>query len=543
VEVVVNLCRAILVACIAAVLGAGSGTAAFTPPALKGTPTFFVSGHGWGHGIGMSQYGAQGFAQNGSTYEEILSHYYTGTELGTTTVKTIRVLLATNTSLTVSSQGPWKVKDGTGAVTQLDAGAVTLNPQLNFKLPGSSDPTQFTGPLVFTGTVAAPLTFKKPYRGTFTIASDGTKVTLVNTVPLEAYLYGVVPSEMPSTWLDEALKVQAVAARSYAVATRKTSGAFDVYADTRSQVYGGIFAEAPATTAAVDETAGQVVMYGGKVAVTYFCSTSGGKTASIADVWDSAPVPYLVSVDDPYDNISPYHDWGPVSFTEAAVAKALGVKGRVLDLQTTLNDSGRVESVAVVTDASEKTVSGSQLQKALKLRSTWFVVGALALDPLPKTTIAYGTPLTLTGLARGLTDVMLQSRVPGTTEWTDVQPVDAAPDGSFSLHVKAEAPAEFRLASEKAGTPASKLLVAPAVKVSVPPARTLVRGRVDPLLPGAAVQLQALGADGKWSTLGSTKVGADGKYELPYAFKAGTYRVRVAAGRHWAVALAKFVLK
>ena len=117
---------------------------------------------------------------------------------------------------------------------------------------------------------------------------------------------------MPSEWHMEALKVQAVAARSYALASRKDSGNFDVFADTRSQVYGGILSENSRTTAAVNATKGQIVLFQGKVAWTFFSASSGGRTASIQDVWpDAEPLPYLVSVDDPHDTISPYHDWGP----------------------------------------------------------------------------------------------------------------------------------------------------------------------------------------------------------------------------------------
>ena len=398
-------------------------------------------------------------------------------------------------------------------------------------------------PLTFSATAAYPLYFKKPYRGTFTVTSDGTKLTLVNTVPLESYLYGVVPSEMPSSWLDEALKAQAVAARSYAVATRKTAGAFDVYADTRSQVYGGILAESAAASAAVDETAGQVVLYNGAVAITYFSSTSGGKTASIEDVWDSAPVPYLVSVDDPYDTISPYHDWGPVSFTAAKVQSALKVPGRVLDLQTTLNASGRVADVTAVGDQGDVSLTGAQVQTALGLRSTWFDVGVLALDPLPKTTILYGTQLALTGIDRNLSDVQLESRVRGDTTWTPVGPVTANPDGSVSMPITADAPAEYHFVTGGVGSTVSTLLVAPAVTISVPKARTLIKGRVEPLLPGAALQVQQQGADGKWTTLARSTVGVDGRYLVPVQFTAGTFRVRVAPGKHWAVALVKFVLK
>ena len=116
----------------------------------------------------------------------------------------------------------------------------------------------------------------------------------VNSVALEAYLYGVVPSEMPKDWLPEALKAQAVAARSYALAVRKTGSWFDLYPDTRSQVYLGIAHEAPSTTAAVQETAGEVVLYQGRLATTYFFSSSGGRTASAPEVWPSSPpTPYL----------------------------------------------------------------------------------------------------------------------------------------------------------------------------------------------------------------------------------------------------------
>src|ERR1044071_1219012 len=137
----------------------------------------------------------------------------------------------------------------------MPAGEPTLNPQPGVQGAGRGARQSFLGPLVFTS--QTPLVFKNSYRGTFTVTSDGKQLTLVNTVPLEQYLYAVVPSEMPKTWPAEALKAQAVAARSYALAVRQTTGAFDVYPDTRSQVYGGVTAEAPTATAAVDATVGQ----------------------------------------------------------------------------------------------------------------------------------------------------------------------------------------------------------------------------------------------------------------------------------------------
>jgi stage II sporulation protein D len=540
----VILRRATVLLLLLSGLIAGNGSARFTPPALKGTPQFIVSGHGWGHGVGMSQWGAYGFAQNGYTYDKILAHYYPGTELVTSTVKSIRVLLANTASVTISSTGPWKLKDGTASATTLPAGKVTLNPQLTFKLPDGTEPQTFTGPLTFTAASASSsLVFKKPYRGTFTVTSDGSKLTLVNTVPLEQYLYAVVPSEMPKTWLPEALKVQAVAARSYALAVRKTTGLFDVYSDTRSQVYGGVSAEAPATTAAVDATAGSVLDYAGRIALTYFSSTSGGRTAAIGDVWKSAPVPYLVSVSDPYDTISPYHDWGPIAFSGTKLKQALKVPGRLLDIQTTVNASQRITNVTAIGDKGERVVSGADARTALGLRSTWFRVGVLALDPLPATTVTYGSAVTLTGLGRSLSDLELEERVPPAVAWTPNRAIRIAADGSFSVAIKPAAPAEYRVSSGGVTTPSTTVAVAPRVNLKASADLTSLVGAVRPKLPGAPVQIQQLDeAAGRWTPVAKTTVSASGRFTVTPSVLGGTYRARVVAAHGWAVAVSGKVL-
>ena len=188
-----------------------------------------------------------------------------------------------------------------------------------------------TGPLTFSPGGAPLALAGKAYRGQLRAILTGKTLEAVNVVGLESYLYGVVPSEMPYIWSPDALEAQAVAARSYALATRKQKGDFDVYGDVRSQVYGGIAAEHYETTAAVDKTRRQVVLYNGKVATTFFFSTSGGRTAAIQDAWPkSAPVPYLVSVADPYDTLSPWHNWGPVLVDGAKLRKALKLAGPVI---------------------------------------------------------------------------------------------------------------------------------------------------------------------------------------------------------------------
>src|SRR5262249_30741275 len=125
-----------------------------------------------------------------------------------------------------------------------------------------------------------------------------------------------------------------------------TASNFDLYGDTRSQVYGGISVEMAATTAAVDATAGQVVLYDGRVATTYFSSSSGGRTASAAEAWGK-PVPYLASVVDPYDTYSPNHDWGPVLVDASRLGRMLRVPG-LSDLQTTAGTSRHVQTVSAV---------------------------------------------------------------------------------------------------------------------------------------------------------------------------------------------------
>src|SRR5205085_238392 len=155
--------------------------------------------------------------------------------------------------------------------------------------------------------------------------------------------------------------------RSYALSDLP-AGAFDLFPGVRSQVYGGVRAEQPETNAAVEATAGQVLSYGGAVAQTFFYSTSGGRTVSAEDAWGK-PIPYLVSVPDPYDSISPYHDWGPVSFTAARLAKALKSPGRLLDVQTTPNGSGRVGTVTALGATGESTSPGVKVRTALGLRA------------------------------------------------------------------------------------------------------------------------------------------------------------------------------
>jgi stage II sporulation protein D len=337
-----------------------------------GSPTFAVSGFGWGHGVGMSQCGAYGFAKKGRGYREILAHYYRGTEIGTVSGPRIRVLLASGrSSVEIASDAPFRVQDRSGT-RELPAGRHRLGEGL--RLTAGDTDVQLAGTVTFLPG-KSPLVLDRPYRGRLVVSLASGGLQVVNDLGIEKYIRGVIAGEMPADWHPEALKVQAVAARTYALASRRPAQEFDVFADTRSQVYGGVNAEEKTTNAAASATKGQVVEYKGKIAWTFFSASSGGRTAAIADVWDDAePQPYLVSVDDPFDDVCPYHRWGPIDFTVSELRSALGDKipAGLQSLTVKRNDSGRVDVVVAKGAGRTTQISGSEMRSALGLRSTWF---------------------------------------------------------------------------------------------------------------------------------------------------------------------------
>jgi stage II sporulation protein D len=211
------------------------------------------------------------------------------------------------------------------------------------------------------------------YRGDIEVRVDGRGVTAINEIDMDSYLRGVVAGEMPSSWPLEALKVQAVAARTYALATRKTVGAFDQYPDTRSQVYRGVTGESVRSDAAVSDTAGRIVTYDGVPAVTYYFSTSGGHTENVEFSFvGSLSKPWLVGVPDPYDTQSPYHRW-QVSFSASRLDRALRAPGAFKRLKVLQRGvSPRVVRAQVIGSAGSRTLTGPQVRSALGLRDTWF---------------------------------------------------------------------------------------------------------------------------------------------------------------------------
>jgi SpoIID/LytB domain protein len=510
------------------VLAAPASARVEATPARAPTPLFVVSGHGWGHGVGMGQYGAYGYAKHGLGYRAILAHYYPGTTIGPASVRKVRVLLAQGKAkFTLSSTADFTVTDEAGKKHDVAAGTITLDSKLKLKVDTAAKAKALPGPLLFAPG-DAPLELGRPYRGQIQVTAASGKLQAVNVVGLEPYVQGVVANEMPHTWAPEALKAQAVATRSYAL-SHLQSGSFDLYPDTRSQVYRGVAGEAPETNAAVQATAGQVVLYGGRVAKTFFFSTSGGRTMSAADAWGT-PIPYLVSVPDPYDTLSPYHDWGPFAFTAAKLGKALHVQGRLVDVQMQTNGSGRVADVTAIGANGESTVTGVAVRKALGLRSTWFSVGVASLSPPAGAgPVVYGGRAKLTGLARAMSSVGLESRAVTAKTWASAGRVRPAADGTFTATVKPTTSTWYRLAVGTLRTAQVRVAVAPLVRFDLSPSNTSFTGVVRPVLPNALVEIQRMKGT-SWSTVAKTRTDASSDFTATLQLSAGSYRARVTPG-------------
>jgi SpoIID/LytB domain protein len=338
--------------------------------------TLFIRGGGNGHGIGMSQYGTYGYALHGWTYKDILAHYYTGTQLGTTNPnQAVRVLLGGGSAAFAGATragGKTLNPSLTYDVVPLPTGQLALVNQTTHKRVG-----RFNAPLTATGPGPLSLAGQGAYRGSFEFRPTGSGgVYTVNVIGLDDYVRGVIAAEMPSTWGPQALETQAVAARTYAITTDVSGTFYNLYPDTRSQMYRGVSAETPATDAAVAATSGQIVTYNGAPVVTYFSSSSGGHTENIEDAWPGASAsPWLRGVDDPYDGAGgdPYHRWTH-QLSVTAAAKQLGrlLKGKLVGIRVTQHGvSPRIMSAQVIGSKGSTTVSGPQLQSAFGLLSTW----------------------------------------------------------------------------------------------------------------------------------------------------------------------------
>ncbi len=480
---------------------------------------FLLDGRGWGHGVGLSQWGAEGYARNGFSYQQILAHYYPHTVLTAVHPRPVRVLLARGQrAVRIGSTAPFLVVDARGRKLHLPARAVVIDRRFVLRHMHLRQPLHFEPG-------AQPLQVDlAPYRGDVVVKRKPGGLMAVNVLPLDRYLRGVVPREAPMGWHVATYEAQAVAARSYTLATLHPLEDFDQFSDTRSQVYGGIRAETPATNLAIGATAGQVLTYGGRIITAYYFSSSGGRTSAVQDAWPGmGPVPYLVSVPDPYDYISPHHVWPTRVMTAAQVGAALHVHG-VRDARVVLNSSGRAASVRVLGANGWRTIPALVAIKQFKLGSNDFELSALTLDA-PTAPALFGSKLHVSGWVRGLGKARLQELTP--VGWETVAHVRSAPDGRFALSLRASRSVELRLAYNGVAGDTVSFGVIP--KVSLRADGTSLRVSVAPRLP---LEVQRL-TNNEWRPV------ARGNGLFSRTLRPGSYRVSVRGGSTYVATISR----
>ncbi|MGX7723237.1 SpoIID/LytB domain-containing protein [Rhodococcus sp. 5G237] len=354
--------------------------------AVSADTPFTFSGFGHGHGRGMGQWGAYGYAQDGWTAERIIGHYYGGTELGTVDDAMIAVRLMARDDHTLD------VYSDTGMIVagkQLAPGeAAHLTPT-----PDGGANVVVTegcsGDVLWQAATDLPwvdpidlaedrpanehLTMcsdDKTYRGALGVVLDGTAPRTVNRLHVEDYLRSVVPAEALPAWADtggaEALRAQAIAARSYALAEKRHEK-WQTCDTTDCQVYGGSGVEDPRTDDGVRTTRGTVLMKDGEVVRSEFSASTGGYSAGGT----------FPPVEDEGDKVAPNREWAK-TFTAAEIGSKFGVGDlqafEVLSRNNLGPEGGRVTRVRVV--GSDRTIetTGAEARTKLGLRSDWFTV-------------------------------------------------------------------------------------------------------------------------------------------------------------------------
>ncbi len=356
-----------------AALAALSGLGAIAP-AAGASVNWVVHGRGFGHGVGMSAYGAYGYALHGKGYRFILGHYYPGTALGTISgPRVVRVLLdvaGEDVGFSAATSACGTALDPRRSYqAHRDGGTVKL------RSSGGKPIADCGRRLRAAGNGTIEIAGLGRYRGALeTVPSESSPASLnvVNALAVDQYVKGVIPNESPPSWPVAELKAQAIASRSFALTGGVGGNGFDLYADTRSQVYKGLESEYASTDAVAEATRGQVLEYGGKVAETLFSACSGGHTESIQYVFGSA-IPYLVGVPDPYDYYCPLHKW-TLRFSGPEISARLGayLDGRLEQVVVTKHGlTPRIVEAKLIGTGGVTTVTGEQLEVALGGYATW----------------------------------------------------------------------------------------------------------------------------------------------------------------------------
>lgn len=366
-----------------------------------------VIGAGWGHGRGMSQYGASAAAKKGLTYDKILAFYYSGTTLGALKDSTMRVWITADSDAAVQVRpvSGQTVADSAGHSVTLPTGPSYAQWRISRSGPnrvlayrnavGAWLPYQaknliptrvwyVSNPSTGTVKLAMPGGSTRVYSGKLALRFKGARAITVNYVSMETYLRTVVPAEMPAEWAPEALKAQAVAARTYAAkerASRPSGAIYDICDSSSCQVYkdnGGRFAT---TDRAIAATANTVVLYKDGLALTQFTNSNGGWAAGDPDL------AYLTAKKDPYD---PVKTWTK-TLTAADFQKAYPAIGTFVSVQVATRQgvgpyagAGRAATVKITGSAGSVTVSGRSFKSKFGLKETLFSFSSAAVNATKK---------------------------------------------------------------------------------------------------------------------------------------------------------------
>lgn len=404
----IGSCHLGLVALTAALTLGGFSAAAhadqtyYVPVSKKWT----VNGHGYGHGHGMSQYGAQGAALSGLPYHKIVKFYYPGTRWGEARGR-VRVLISADSTsdlmvratrgLTVRDlhdRAQWRLprKPGLDRWRLTPAGDGSTVVQFHdadgwqrWRIPDGrgtfKSDAQFDarGPLSLLLPSGDGLT-SRPYRGSLRLArpyAGAASRDTVNVLRMDQYVQGVVPYEMPASWHPQALRSQAVAARTYAAWLRAQNPTryYQICDTVSCQVYGGMAAETDTTNNAVQASATRILTHLDQPAFTQFSSSSGGWTSDGGQ-------PYLLAQRDPYDGFdgNSMHDWTQ-TVSVAQLEDAYPELGDLIALRVTRREGngawgGRIEQAVLDGSAGDVSVTGDDLRWLLGLRSEWFAITA-----------------------------------------------------------------------------------------------------------------------------------------------------------------------
>jgi SpoIID/LytB domain protein len=494
---------------------------------------FVVKGKGWGHGVGLSQWGAYGLARGYAvdhhyTWQEIIGHYFHNTTIGDRSGRVSIRLAASSNSVTI---GPaFRVHDGTRSVEHASSSTVSRTSTGRVKVSGIKG--TFASPATFSSIGSVLQLGSRHYRGKLDVAAVAGGARVVNRLAVDAYVRGVVTNESPAGWGDvgaqAALEAQAVAARSYALWTVAAGGGKCggfLCPDTSDQVYNGYDSETANGNEAVTTTAGKVVLSGGAVAETFFSSSSGGRTAASVDTW-GGNLDYLESTPDPADlnPSNPNRSWR-VLLTPRELGNLLGTRNPH-DAAVSSRVSGRVNAMTVGSDTWSQVVSGGpeHFRAIMHTKSSRFWIGVQAVtSDVDRSRCKL--PVHLSVFGHDVGTITLEQRRATSSTWTEVA-LNKVDSTHWRITRHPCVSIDYRVRSSDASGPIVHVDVSPNIAFDARQHAGALTGKVNPLLTGQTVTVQKKTSSG-WSRVATAPLQADGSFKAVFEVTNGYYRAKV----------------